>query len=199
MSVADIKIEDYRRSQAGADSRFLARWSPRAMSGQALTEEQMQVLVEASRWSPSCFNSQPWRFVYSLRDDSHWDKFLGLLMDMNRAWANKAGALVVILSKNNFDDSCASSPTSAFDTGSAWMSMALQANSLGLVAHAMWGIHHDLVPEAINLTEEVTVRGMAAIGYPGEVDGLPENYREKEVPSQRKPLESLMFRGNFGE
>ena len=54
-------------------------------------------LVEAARWAPSCFNSQPWRFVYAVKDSAHWPAMLKLLMDMNQAWAQHAGALIAVV------------------------------------------------------------------------------------------------------
>ena len=34
------------------------RWSPRAFSDRAVTEEQLEALLQAARWAPSCFNDQ---------------------------------------------------------------------------------------------------------------------------------------------
>jgi len=195
LKISDIDVLDHRKSEAAADDHFMARWSPRAMSGKPLSKEQMVILVEAARWAPSCFNLQPWRFVYSLKQDQYWDTYLALLMDMNRVWAEQAGALVVILSNDQFKDSAESSPTSGFDTGSAWMSMALQAQSMGLVSHAMWGFHHEKVRETIGAELHMTARALVAIGYPGDSETLPENYREKEIPSSRSSIDELMFNG----
>ena len=197
MKSSEIDVSNYRKPEAAADDRFMYRWSPRAMSGEPISKEQMTVLVEAARWAPSCFNLQPWRFVYSLKQDQYWDIFLGLLMDMNRVWAERAGALMVILSDDQFKDTDQSSPTSGFDTGSAWMSMALQAQSMGLVSHAMWGFHHQEVAKTIRAPEYMTARAVVAIGYPGDLEILPEQYREKEVPSSRQSIDALMFNGGL--
>ena len=195
MKISEIDVLSYRKAEADADSHFIHRWSPRAMSGEPISKGQMAILVEAARWAPSCFNLQPWRFVYSLRQDQFWDTFLGLLMDMNRLWAERAGALVVILSDDQFKDTDQVSPTSGFDAGSAWMSMALQAQSMGLVSHAMWGFQHEEVAGTIGAPEHMTARAIVAIGYAGEIEKLPEQYREKELPSSRRSIEALMFNG----
>ena len=39
--------------------------------------------------------------------------------------------------------------TSAFDTGAAWMSLALQAKVMGLFAHAMGGFDKDKLAVAV--------------------------------------------------
>ena len=195
MKFSELDVAKHRDGSKIVDQQFVNRWSPRSMSGQALSEGQMAGLVEAARWSPSCFNLQPWRFIYSLKDDDYWEKFLGLLIDVNRLWAERAGAIVILLSIDRPSESEDLSPTAAFDTGSAWMSLALQAQTMGLVSHAMWGFHHEAVAEVINMPSTMSARAMIAIGYPGDLADLPEKYREREFPSSREPLESLMFQG----
>ena len=195
MKFSELDVAKHRDGLKGVDQQFVNRWSPRSMSGQALSEDQMAGLVEAARWSPSCFNLQPWRFIYSLKDDDYWEKFLGLLIDVNRLWAERAGAIVILLSIDRPSESEDLSPTAAFDTGSAWMSLALQAQTMGLVSHAMWGFHHEAVAEVINMPSNMSARAMIAIGYPGDPADLPEKYQDREFPSSREPLESLMFQG----
>ena len=195
MKFSELDVAKHRDGSKIVDQQFVNRWSPRSMSGQALSKDQMAGLVEAARWSPSCFNLQPWRFIYSLKDDDYWEKFLGLLIDVNRLWVERAGAIVILLSIDRPSESEDLSPTAAFDTGSAWMSLALQAQTMGLVSHAMWGFHHEAVAEVINMPSNMSARAMIAIGYPGDPADLPEKYRDREFPSSREPLESLMFQG----
>ena len=197
MKFSELDVAKHRDGLNGVDQQFINRWAPRSMSGQALSNDQIAVLVEAARWSPSCFNLQPWRFIYSLKDDDYWERFLGLLIDVNRLWAERAGAIVILLSIDRSSEVEELSPTAAFDTGSAWMSLALQAQTMGLVSHAMWGFHHEAVAEVTNMPSNMSARAMIAIGYPGNSADLPEKYREREFPSSRKPLESLMFWGSF--
>ena len=196
MSTLDRDVFETRTAEADADEQFIRRWSPRAFDNQALSGDELDVLFEAARWSPSCFNSQPWRFVYALNGDSHWQRLFGLLMDVNQSWAERAGALIAIVSKTTFDNG-AEAPTHGFDTGSAWMSIALQARTMGLAAHAMWGFHHDQAPAVLNLPPDHSVQAIVAVGYPGEVADLPEKYQEREIPSPRKSLTELVFAGRF--
>ena len=75
------------------------------------------------------------------------------------------------------------------------MSMALQAQHMGLAAHAMWGFHHDQAPAVLNLNDRFTTQALIALGHPASADSLPDPLREREVPSPRKPLSELMFPG----
>lgn len=186
-----------RAADAPAHDQFRRRWSPRSMSGRALSLQAIQTLCEAGRWAPSCFNSQPWRFIYALPDTPEWDKLFGLLMDVNQLWAAKAGALVALVSRTHFQGNDAPAATHSFDAGSAWMSMALQAQHMGLAAHAMWGFHHDQAPQVLDLDDMFATQAIIAFGHPAAAEDLPEPLRERELPSPRKPLEALMFKGTM--
>ncbi len=190
-------ISATRSPEVDASGQFIRRWSPRAFAPRALSLAQLSRLVEAARWSPSCFNSQPWRFVYALRDSESWDNHLGLLMDMNQVWARNAGALVAMVAKTTFDDG-SPAPTASFDTGTAWMSMALEAQAMGLISHAMWGFHHDRAATTLGLPADHAVQAMVAFGYPGDKADLPEKYQAREMPSPRKSIQELLFEGKLG-
>ena len=84
------------------NSIFTNRWSPRAMSGEKISNEQLLSLFEAARWAPSSYNGQPWRFIYAHRETAHWDTLFNLLIPFNQGWAKNSAVLVVIISKKTF-------------------------------------------------------------------------------------------------
>lgn len=191
--------EGSERRKAGhpVDELFLDRWSPRAMSGEPVTEEELLTLFEAARWAPSSYNNQPWRILYARRDTGHWPVFLGLLVEGNRAWAKEAAALLIFVSKETFDFNGKPYPTHSFDTGAAWENLALQATLSGLVAHGMQGFDYERARAELNIPEGFRVEAMAAVGRPGDPARLPEHLREREVPSDRKPLSATTCEGPF--
>ena len=197
MSILETDVLLTRSSEAEADSQFIRRWSPRAMSGEVVSLGEIEQLVEAARWAPSCFNSQPWRFVYALRCTPQWKPMFDLIMDMNQAWAKDAGALVAIVARTTFEHNNAPAPTHSFDTGSAWMSFALQAQGMGLVTHAMWGVEHDQAPAVLNLGEAYKLQAMVAVGRSGDKRELPQPLQDREVPSPRKAISELVFVGQL--
>jgi nitroreductase len=166
------------------------------MSGEALTQEELFTIFEAGRWAPSSYNVQPWRFVYGLAETPEFAAILGLLIEFNQAWAHKAGALVLVTS-SKVDASGKPFPTHAFDAGAAWMSMALQATKMGLVAHAMAGYSPEKAREALAIPEEFETHCVVAFGRPGSPDDLPPKLKAREVQSDRRPLAELAFRGRF--
>ena len=86
-------------SEVARDPEFLNRWSPRAFTGEPIPDEILLAMFEAARWAPSCFNMQPWRFLYARKDSEHWLRFLNLLIPYNQDWAKNASVLGVVVSK----------------------------------------------------------------------------------------------------
>jgi nitroreductase len=184
-------------TQYPVDELFLDRWSPRALSGEAISEEELMSLFEAARWAPSSYNNQPWRILYARRDTGHWQTFLGLLVEGNRNWAKDAAALLLFVSKETFDSNGKPYPTHSFDTGAAWENLALQATMLGLVAHGMQGFDYERARAELRVPGGFRVEAMAAVGRPGDPARLPERLREREAPSGRKPLAEITCEGAF--
>lgn len=194
-----IHAENGRSSEYNIHECFLNRWSPRAMSGEPIERTQLLKLFEAGRWAPSSYNGQPWRFVYALRDTPSWEKLFSLMVPFNQSWTKNAAALVVVISQNNFEFNGKPARTHSFDTGSAWMSIALQGSMDGLVVHGMEGFDYDRARSELSIPDDYTVEMMFAVGKPGKKEDLPKEMQEREAPSDRKKLEELVFDGVFTE
>lgn len=192
---------NHRETPHNVDPIFLNRWSPRAYSGEPMNAEHLMTILDAAHWAPSASNHQPWRFVYGIKGTPSFDRLLSLLVPGNQRWAKDAGALLFILSKTHTgepgDAERRTIGTHSFDAGSAWMSLALQAQMLGYHAHGMAGIDFGKVPEALNLPEDVKIEAAIAVGKMGKLEDLPEDLQPREKPSGRKPLESVAFDGQF--
>jgi nitroreductase len=78
------RAEDHRKAEHPIESIFVRRWSPRAMSGEPISEAEMMSLFEAARWAPSTYNEQEWRFLYARRDAAQWPILFDLLVEGNR-------------------------------------------------------------------------------------------------------------------
>jgi nitroreductase len=192
-----IKGSEKRKADHPIDNLFLDRWSPRAMSGEAVSQEELMVLFEAARWAPSSYNNQPWRFLYAHRETEHWQTFFDLLVEFNQSWAKNAGVLVLFISKNTFDMNGERSVTHSFDTGAAWENLALQGWSSGLVVHGMQGFDFERARTTLNIPKGFQVEAMAAVGKPGDISALPEGLKERELPGDRRKLEQTICEGPF--
>ncbi len=168
------------------------RWSPRAFSEQPVSQEDILGLLEAARYAPSCFNEQPWRFIIANQPDT-LEKARGALTDKNRRWADKAPVLILILARQNFEKNNEPNYWHAFDAGTAWGFLALEAHHRGLITHAMGGFFPEVARKAFEISEEHAVITIVAVGYMGDGEKLPEELLEKENPGMRKPLSELIL------
>ncbi len=192
-----IKGSEKRKADHPIDKLFLDRWSPRAMTGEAIPQEELMVLFEAARWAPSSYNNQPWRMLYAHRDTEHWPLFFNLLVEFNQSWAKDAAVLVLFISRTHFDFNGQLSVTHSFDTGAAWENLALQGWLKGLTVHGMQGFDYELARTALNIPEGFQVEAMAAIGKPAHPATLSAELREKEAPSDRRKLDQTICEGPF--
>jgi nitroreductase len=185
-----------RSAEAPIDPHFLDRWSSRSFAPDEVTPEQIQSLFEAARWAPSASNLQPWLFVYAHEPES-LERVRPIVRDGNRRWADQAPLLVFVFARRH-DAKGNANHLAAYDTGAAWMSLALQASKLGLVAHAMGGIHHDRAYAILGVpSDEYEALVGIAIGKRGGADQLPEDLRARESPSPRRAIREFAFPGAF--
>lgn len=191
------KITNNREIEYGISPIFPNRWSPRAMSGEEISYNELFSLFEAARWAPSSYNNQPWRFIYAKKNTPDWDVFFNFLAEANKLWVKNAAALIVIISKKTFDYNGKPSITHSFDAGSAWENLALQGSMLGLVVHGMQGFDYEKAREVLKIPEEYQVEAMAAVGKPGKKESLPKEMQDKEFPSGRKTISEIAFEGKF--
>ena len=195
--MARVKGSELRTPDRPIDPLFIDRWSPRAMSGEPITREELFTLFEAARWAPSSGNSQPWRMLYAHRDSEHWPRFFGLLAEGNKTWCVHAAVLVVFVSQTLRAGSDRVLPTHSYDTGSAWMSLAYQGWISGYVVHGMAGFDYDRARSELGVPSDFQVNAMCAIGHPGPLENLPEPLRLRETPSPRKKVEEFAFEGSW--
>ncbi len=189
--------EDHRKPEYPIEPIFVRRWSPRAMTGEPLSEKELFTLFEAARWAPSTYNEQEWRFLYARRDTPHWQSFFDLLMEANQAWCKNAAVLVVVLARKTFTRNGKPNPVHLFDTGSAWENLALQATAMGIVSHGMAGFDFDKARTTLRVPDEYAVAAMFALGRPGDPDKLPQELRERETITQRRPVRESICEGAF--
>jgi nitroreductase len=190
-----------RKTDFPIDSQFVDRWSPRSFTGEPISREALLSMLEAARWAPSGFNSQPWRFVYALAGTPAWEPLFSTLAPRNQAWASRASALVLVVSKTQFQapgqDKPSFNRSHAFDAGAAWGYLALQAHLSGWHAHGMGGFDHDAARSKLGIPADHETHAVIAIGRRGDKSQLPEALQALEMPNQRQPLTKLAAEGRF--
>ena len=186
-----------RDPKDGVLPELVGRWSPRAMDGTALSEEELTTCLEAARWAPSTYNEQEWRFVYARRDTPHWGSLMDCLGEFNQQWCERAGALIVVCSRTTFVKNGKPNPVHEFDAGLATQNLLVQAAAMGLVGHAMAGFERGKTRAGLGIPDEAEPHCMIALGHPAPKDVLSEDLQEKESPSDRKPLKKIAVEGRY--
>jgi len=176
---------------------ILNRWSPRSMTGEEIGDEELMPLFEAARWAPSSYNNQPWRFIYAKRNTPEWKRLSDLMIEFNQSWTKNAAVIAVVISKNTFDKNNKPARTHTYDTGAAWMGLALEGTNRGLVVHGMEGFDYDKAKKDLEIPDDYTVEAMLAIGKKAPKENLPEELQKREFPSDRRPLDEIIMKGKF--
>ncbi|MBF0423405.1 MAG: nitroreductase family protein [Magnetococcales bacterium] len=176
------------------------RWSPLAFDSRSVARETVRTLLEAARWSASCYNTQPWRYIVAFREDEEaFNRVLDCLVEANRVWARHAPVLMISLAYKLHDHDGKPNRWAWHDVGAANAQLTAQATSLGLAVHQMGGYDAETVRERYALADLYEPVTTMALGYPGSPDQLDSDLRKRELaPRQRKPLEEIAFLGVWG-
>lgn len=180
------------------ESLFFRRRSKRAYLDRDVPQDVLDRVIEKVRWSPSCFNNQPWRFIF-VRDAERKNRFVGALPEANR-WAAAAPVLIALCAKAEDDYRRKDNAVSyhQIDGGIALMALLLAAADEGLMGHAMAGYDASGVQKALDVPEEYDVLCVVALGYEGSPDQLDETTRKKDAaPNRRKAREEIVAFDRF--
>ncbi len=175
------------------------RRSSRAYADKPVEPEKIKALFEAARWAPSSSNEQPWVYIYATKEQTElWSKLLNTLLEGNRIWANKAPLLVMALARKNFLANEKPNGSARYDLGAANAFLSLQATELGLNVHQMGGFNRETAKAELNIPDTHEAVVVMAIGYPGDVEMLAENFKLREAaPRERYVQDSFVMNQSF--
>lgn len=178
-----------------------SRWSPRAFSDRAVSNEDLRTILEAARWAASSYNEQPWRFFVARKSDGlAYDKLLHLLIPHNQAWAKNAPVLIIMAAKRTFSHNNTPNYYHLHDAGQALAHIFLQATALGLHAHGMAGYDRERARQELGIPDDYDLAAALALGYLGSPDQLSEQQRQSELaPRTRKPLGEIVFSDRWNQ
>ena len=171
------------------------RYSPRAFSDAAVDKDSLNRMFEAARWSASCANEQPWRFIVGIKGEGDaWDRILSVLDEGNHEWCQYAPILMITVYSREFHAKQVANAYAPYDLGQSMVHFTLQGMSEGVYVHQMAGFFPEKAKEAFNIPDDYQAFTCVAIGYPGIPDKLSEkNYKQETSPRKRRPLEETVF------
>jgi nitroreductase len=171
----------------------------RSLEPVEITEEIITALGRAAQLAPSCFNNQPWRYVFVYEPDTL--RAMHEALSEGNAWATKASMIIAVTSKKDAD--CVIKDRDfyyAFDTGMATAFLMLRATELGLVAHPIAGYSPGKTREILGIPDEVDVITLVIVGKKsGEINEL---LSEKQAESEKRrperlPLEKIIYHNRY--
>lgn len=175
------------------------RRSIRAFDDRLVELEKLNSLFEATRWAPSSINEQPWIYLYATKEQpALWNTFFDVLNDGNKAWVREAPVLIFSIARKNFSRFNTPNAYALYDLGAANSLLALQAVDLGLQIRQMAGYDHQQARVKLNIPDEYELGVFMAVGYPGDVNQLPEELRKRELaPRERYLQQEFTINGTF--
>jgi len=176
-----------------------SRKSGRAYSINKISDESLYQLLEAARWAPSSMNEQPWRYILVRKENVQlYSKVFTTLAASNQTWATNAPILLVSLARKTFLRNGVANRHALYDTGAANALLSIQAAALGLVIHQMGGFDYPALQTALNVPDDLEIAAVLSIGNPGNLEDLPEGYRQREIaPRERYTLSELVTEKEF--
>ena len=162
-------------------------WSTRMFDNKPVEQEKINSILEAARWAPSAFNAQPWKFIVGISGSNNYDKILDTLVDWNIQWAKNAPVLILNIAEKYFSHNGKPNSTYKYDLGQAVAMLSLEAVNQGLTTHQMTGFDPEKAHKVFNLSNDLEVVSVIAVGYyssgaevPEEIAKLENNARERK-------------------
>jgi len=159
-----------------------ARRAYRSLVPVEITDETINEIAKAAKLTASCFNNQPWQYVFV--KNSERLKQMHETLSGGNSWAFNASMIIAVFSKLEDDCNIHGREYFLFDTGMATYAMILRATELGLVAHPIAGFREDLVKETLDIPDEMKVITLVIVGI--KSDSLNPILSEKQIEHEKK-------------
>jgi nitroreductase len=171
-----------------------ARRAYRSLVPVDITDDLIWDLARSASLSASCFNNQPWRYVF-VRDPAMLARvFTG--MTKGNQWTERASMIIAVFSKPDLDCIIKDREYNWFDTGMATALLILRATELGLVAHPIAGFRPDEVKPMLGIPENMRLLTLVIVGkhttVPDPILSEKQLHDEVERPP-RLPLDRIAF------
>ena len=157
------------------------RRSIRKYKSNPVSEEALQKVIEAVRWSPSWANTQCWELIV-VRDPNVKSELANTLTATNpaRSSMTEAPLVIVLCGKKGISGfkkgevATVKGDWLMFDTGIAMQTLCLAAHDLGLGTVVVGLFDHKKAEEILGVPQNVEVVAMTPLGYPAAAGGPPK-------------------------
>jgi len=170
----------------------------RSLEQVKITKELIRDLARSIQLAPSCFNNQPWRFVFVYEPETL--KNMHAALSRGNEWAQSASMIIAVFSKKEDDCIIRDREYHQFDTGMGVGFLILRATELGLVAHPIAGFSPKKTREILGIPEEYQVITLIIVGK--HTKQINPVLSEKQVEAERTrpermPLKKFVYFNRF--
>lgn len=166
MNRADIVLENIK-----------TRRSVRKFSDRQISDDDMDLIIEAGRWAPSGANAQPWKFIVvrdravikSIADVCYYSIF-------KSRHVGEANVVVVILG-----NPAAGSATYLQDCTIAGTNMTLMAHALGIGSCWIGAFEDDTIRRILAIPEQLKIIALISFGYAAREPRVTPRLEHKDI------------------
>jgi nitroreductase len=147
-----------------------------------ITKELIYDLAKCAQITASCFNNQPWRYVFVY--DPKLLKKMHEALSFGNIWAHKASMIIVVIGKQEDDCVIKDRIYYRFDIGMATEAMILRATELGLVAHPIAGYSPKKTREILGIPKDIDVITLIIVGK--HSDEINPDLSDKQIEAEKE-------------
>ncbi len=160
-------------------------------------DELIEQLAEAAQLAPSCFNKQPWKYVF-VKDAKQLEELKDAYSAGNE-WCYDASMVIAVFSRKEDDCVIRDREYYLFDTGISAGFLMLRATELGYVAHPIAGYSPKKVRNALGIPEIYDVVTLICVGKKVDLSHDPEVREQEETRAPRKDFREFVFVDRYGQ
>ncbi len=171
----------------------------RSLKPVKITKDFISDLAECAQITASCFNNQPWQYVF-VYDKEMLEEMRDALSSGNK-WAHKASLIIVVLGKKEDDCVIYNRVYYRFDIGMATEAMILRATELGFVAHPIAGYSPNKTRKILKIPDDIDVIALVIVGkHSEEINDLmsEKQIKDERKRPKRKSINSFIYHNKFG-
>jgi len=157
----------------------------RSLDPVEITKALIHDLADQARLAPSCFNKQPWRFVFA-HSPAVREK-LSAAISKGNEWTQAASMVIAVFSQKDLDCLVKEREYYLFDTGMATAFLILRATELGLVAHPIAGFDEDKAKEILGIPPEMRLITLVLVGKKSDQPSPLLSEKMQEAEHKRPP------------
>ena len=172
----------------------------RSLEPVEITKELIEDLSTCTQLAASCFNNQPWRYVFVY--DTNMLTTLHEALSSGNEWAYHSSLIIAVLSKKEYDCIIRDRLYYQFDVGMATAQLILRATELGLVAHPIAGFSPKKVRQILHIPDDIEVITLIIVGKHSSAVNSDMSEKQQQAEGtrpKRKSLSEFVFHNMYSE